>query len=322
METHHLADRASGTGFCLFWALPKYARHIIVVPSASRKWREKKIHGEVDSLYKIITVRGADAAGFLQGQLTQDIGKLSAASCLPAAWCNAQGRVLMTMRIMADADGYVLAVPADIAAAALLRLGIYRLRAQFTFELANGWRSFAVQDDVSRRALANCDRAAGLWHAELLSIPRVTEVFATETGLSHAASSTFSPLAEAAWRRARIAAGQVDIGNENSALYTPHMLNLDLSGAISFQKGCYIGQEIVARTEHLGKSKRRTLRYQCGAAALLPGEKLQDAGADTGTIVNACGNELLAVVPTRVAGKTLHVRGVAATPLPLPYTVP
>jgi hypothetical protein len=272
-------------------------------------------------LYKIITVRGANAAEFLQGQLTQDIRSLDARTSLPAAWCNAQGRVLMTMRVIANGDGYALAVPSDIADAALSKLAMYRMRSAVTFELAGNWQLFAVQDDTSRRALADCEPSAGFWCAELACTPPVTEVFASEAALAGAGSNAFSPLDETAWRRARIAAGQVDIGNENSALYTPHMLNLDLSGAISFQKGCYIGQEIVARTEHLGKSKRRTMRFQCGAGALLPGEKLQDAGADTGTIVNACGDELLAVVPTSVASKTLRIRGVAAALLPLPYAV-
>jgi folate-binding Fe-S cluster repair protein YgfZ len=99
------------------------------------------------------------------------------------------------------------------------------------------------------------------------------------------------------------------------------MLNLDRCGAVSFEKGCYTGQEIVARTEHRGRSKRRTLRFDCDVPQLAIGDSLNDAGTDIGTVVNATGNECLAVVPLESADKTLSIRGHTASPRPLPYSV-
>ncbi|MEQ9560962.1 MAG: hypothetical protein RLN69_00465, partial [Woeseiaceae bacterium] len=122
-----------------------------------------------------------------------------------------------------------------------------------------------------------------------------------------------------AWMAARISAGHVDISAANSALYTPHMLNLDRCGAISFEKGCYTGQEIVARTEHRGRSKRRTLLFQCDAPELVIGDTVKDADNDIGTVVNAVGNQCLAVVPLDVADKSPDIRGYPAILQSLPY---
>ena len=118
-----------------------------------------------------------------------------------------------------------------------------------------------------------------------------------------------------------IAAGQPQIYPETTEAFVAQMLNLDLLGGISFNKGCYTGQEIVARTENLGRSKRRTFRYRCDAPDLQIGDKLQDGAADAGVIVNVCGNDLLAVTAVAAAGRSLQIRGSTAIPQPLPYEV-
>lgn len=270
------------------------------------------------SLYKFILVSGNDALAFLQGQLTQDLERLGPGICLPAAWCNAQGRVLMTLRVVRDGERFALTVGKDIEDFALSRLQMYRLRSKVEFSAGDAeWQVFALPGlaDTS-------DTIDGhSWQAHVPGEEAFTEVVVHRTAGTPNPRPGTAALDDEAWRAARIRAGYVDIAATNSALYTPHMLNLDRCGAISFEKGCYTGQEIVARTEHRGRSKRRTLRFTCEAPGLVTGDKLVDGESEIGTVVNACGNECLAVVPLDAIGGPLTVRGHPAKPLPLPYAV-
>jgi folate-binding protein YgfZ len=108
------------------------------------------------------------------------------------------------------------------------------------------------------------------------------------------------------------------IGPAQSGQFTPHMLNLDLLDALSFDKGCYTGQEIVARTHYKGATKRRTLRYS-SASPVSVGDKVQLDGRDVGEVLNVAGKELLAVVPVDKADAGLTVGDAALTRLDLPY---
>jgi len=120
------------------------------------------------------------------------------------------------------------------------------------------------------------------------------------------------------WLAKQIRSGVTEICQAQSEKFTPHMLNLDLLDAISFDKGCYTGQEIVARTQYRGASKRRCHRFR-SAAPVSPGDKVSTAQRDVGEVVNAIGNDLLAVVPTDQAEKELTVNGIALEHVPLPY---
>ena len=113
-------------------------------------------------------------------------------------------------------------------------------------------------------------------------------------------------------------AGQVEIGLAQSEKFTPHMLNLDLLGIISLDKGCYPGQEIVARTHYRGASKRRLLRFE-STAPVAAGDKVSDGDRDIGEVVNAIGTDLLAVVPVDSASDSLTVGKAQLTHVALPY---
>jgi hypothetical protein len=97
------------------------------------------------------------------------------------------------------------------------------------------------------------------------------------------------------------------------------MLNLDRLVAISFDKGCYTGQEVVARTEHLGSSKRRLMHYRCAAQSIGIGDSLEDGDRQVGKVVNVSGEDLLAVTPVAVHEKALLLGGEVAEPVGLPY---
>ena len=108
------------------------------------------------------------------------------------------------------------------------------------------------------------------------------------------------------------------IGAAQSEQFTPHMLNLDLLDTISFDKGCYTGQEIVARTHYKGATKRRTLRFTSGSP-VAAGDKVSDGTRDIGEVLNASGTDLLAVVPVDKADLQLTVNGAELTHISLPY---
>lgn len=114
--------------------------------------------------------------------------------------------------------------------------------------------------------------------------------------------------------------GYAFIGKEQSEKFTPHMLNLDLLDAVNFDKGCYTGQEIIARTHHRGATKRRTLRFE-STTPVSVGDKVSDDDRDIGEVLNVAGTDLLAVVPVDKADAALTVNGTKLTYVPLPYAI-
>jgi len=120
------------------------------------------------------------------------------------------------------------------------------------------------------------------------------------------------------WRLANLRAGIPEILQPQSEQFTPHMLNLDLLGAVSVDKGCYPGQEIVSRTHFRGATKRRMHRFAC-ASPVTPGDKVSDGARDVGEVLNAIGRDILAVVPTDKAEAGLTINDVALEHVPLPY---
>ncbi len=120
------------------------------------------------------------------------------------------------------------------------------------------------------------------------------------------------------WLLENLRAGLPEIWLPQSEKFTPHMLNLDMLDIVSLDKGCYPGQEIVARTHFRGSSKRRCLRFE-STEPLSPGDKISDGQRDVGEIVNAIGNDLLAIVPIDKKDVPLEVNGVVLRYIALPY---
>jgi folate-binding protein YgfZ len=115
-----------------------------------------------------------------------------------------------------------------------------------------------------------------------------------------------------------IRSGYPCIGPEQSEQFTPHMLNLDLLDAVSYDKGCYTGQEIVARTHYKGATKRRTHRFESDKPVSV-GDKISLGDREIGEVLNASGFDLLAVIPVKNADEDLSVHGSKLTLIPLPY---
>ena len=238
--------------------------------------------------YRVLLVAGQDAGAFLQGQLTQDVAALAPGRVVHAALLTPQGRVVATPWVIARADGLVLLLPASLAPLVQERLNRYRLRARVT--LALGAPERATLDQVGA-ALAQAGGIASDWTLAL------------------------------------IAAGVAEVDATTTEEWIPQMLNLDLTGGVSFQKGCYTGQEIVARTQHLGRIKRRMFRLRAATAPPAAKTAVTAAGVKVGEVVLAAptahGCELLAVVNLDARGAPLTLEGGAGCEwADLPYPVP
>ena len=275
-------------------------------------------------MYGLIQIRGNDAEEFLQGQLTQDVAALGTASSLPAAWCNAKGRVITLLRLLALPDSIGLVLPISLVDAVAQRLTLYRLRSDVSIEATTEeWAGVAVSEADAIERLdaagllpdANAVRADhGLITVDYSVADRFVEIFGTSAAFGKAGLKFDSVLSDEEHTAMKIRAGFAEITPANTEKYTPHMLNLDRIGAISFDKGCYTGQEVVARTENLGQSKRRLMHYRCDAPDIAIGDKMSDGERDVGGVVNVSGEDLLAVTPVAMHEQPLMLNGATATP--------
>ena len=249
--------------------------------------------------YRALVVTGRDAVSFLQGQLTQDMARSAAGTLSLAALLTPQGRVLATPWFTTREESILLLVPAPLATPLRDALKRYVLRAKVAL------------------TLAELDTGLATLLTETLAAPTATAT----------ASAGADADADARWVSALIAAGHPEIGLATSGEWIPQMLNLDLLDAISMTKGCYTGQEIVARTQNLGRIKRRMFRYAAAVAPPEPKAALYASGRKVGEVVlaaaNASGTELLAVVNLDARAAPLALAdGTACRPVALPYPVP
>lgn len=291
----------------------------------------------MNNLFGIVSITGPDAGTFLQGQLTQDLARLEDIPSLPAAWCSPKGRVITLFRMIRardDSGEIALAMPAAMAAPVAQRLLTFRFRARV--DIANGaeeWSAVALSRGEDLAALdalgllpqggpGSAARRGGIVAVDAGATPRCIEVYGRVSAVQQAGLSFARPLSNAEWQLALINAGIPVIGAEATEKYTPHMLNLDCLGAISFTKGCYTGQEVVARTQHLGKSNRRLAHFRTEEPFASAGDRLLHAERDAGEVLNALGEHFLAVVPLELHGQTLLLNGRPAAPVALPYALP
>jgi folate-binding protein YgfZ len=250
----------------------------------------------------VIEFSGADATEFLNGQLSNDVAALAPGGQQLTSYSSPKGRVVAILTL-ARADERSLAVlPAELAGIVLERLRKYVLRSKVSLRLATELAVFGSVVDPARVAI----------------LP------ATETaaGSGSAASD--------AWKRAQIAAGRAQVYASTTEQFVAQMLNLDLVEGINFRKGCYTGQEIIARTQNLGRIKRRMLRLAVPAtAALAVGDSVELGEFGPGMVVELAAavdgeRELLAVVhlePEVRARPDERSVVVSARELALPYAV-
>jgi len=269
------------------------------------------------SHFGLIRVRGEDSRTFLQGQLTNDVNAVSADRPQLGSYCSPKGRMLGSFWMFQRDDDLYLQLPVDRLEALLKRLQMFVMRSKVSLDDAS--------EELARVGLAG-DCAEGL----LPFAPADENTSRTRDGLTiirlpgdrprfelvgppQRLGDTWRELASRAeqtgaefWSLMDIRAGIPNVVEDTAEAFVPQMANLQLVGGVSFKKGCYTGQEVVARMQYLGKLKRRMYRAHIqsdepprrGAELYSPS---CDSGQGAGRIVDVAaspegGYEVLAVV--------------------------
>lgn len=257
---------------------------------------------------------GDDARAFLHAQLTNDVENLPAGRARYAGWCSAKGRLLATFLVIPFAGGFLLQLSRDLAPAVAKRLSMFVLRSKVKVTDVSGqWTQFGIWAPGGGDPLSVVENEGA-----------VTICIDAERSLVLAGERLVSNVADVEWMIEEVRAGRPLIAQATQDQFVPQMVNLERAGGVDFRKGCYPGQEIVARAQYRGAVKRRMVRLR--GAALQPGQELfSDDSPDTasGTVVNAAGDEALAVVQVSVIDARLPIRpqpgAKALEVLSLPY---
>ena len=271
----------------------------------------------------VLRIDGEDAARFLQGQLTNDARLLADGRTQLAAFNTPQGRVIALLRLRQTDDAIYALLPRELATTVATSLRRFVLRAKVDLQVATDLQVAKVArtlnpiPESAATEIVSFDYAPG---RQVIAAHGAT--LRAMTGLS---LERPHPETENEWRAADIAAGLPQVFAATSGSFVPQMLNLDRLDAISFSKGCYTGQEIVARTQHLGRIKRRTLRYRLPPGPeLAPLAGLSLTGQKVAEVVMSATRdavvELLAVTSLEALGQALQAEdGREAVPVELPY---
>lgn len=290
---------------------------------------------------------GADAISFLQSQLTNDVGRLGTDQMQLSGYCTAKGRLLATFHQWRADDAVFLRTPREIVASVVKRLSMFVLRAKVkVIDASEAWTTYALLGADSARVLGDAGLAVpGLpWTSTSTGDVRVDRVLPTPDGIERFLLTTRSesqlPLPQALarapanlWWLSEIEAAVPTVFAATQEKFVPQMINFEVLGGVDFKKGCYPGQEIVARSQYLGKLKRRMNIAQVeevGEVRAAADVFTSDGTQPIGTVIMAAtlpagGSALLFEAPIdRVESGSLHLQGTTGPRLtlrPLPYTL-
>ena len=291
----------------------------------------------------LIRVSGPDARSFLHGQLTQDVLQLSPGRAALAGYCSPKGRLLATFVAWIDrGDDVLLACSADVLPATLKRLSMFVMRARCKLaDASHELETWGVAGPASLRALGLAAEQPA-WHvapaggATAITLPPALvagqdcprALLLVAPGAAE--PQGLAPLPLPAWQALEACSGVVRVVAATSDQFVPQMVNFEQVGGVNFKKGCYPGQEVVARSQYRGTTKRRAFLMQADAP-MTPGQEIfsandpeQPAGlvALAGTLSAHDHVALIEAKLAAVEAGALHVGradGPLLRPAPLPY---
>jgi hypothetical protein len=293
----------------------------------------------------VIAVTGTDAASFLQAQLTNDSAGLDAARVQLNGYCTAKGRLIAVFDQWSDGDAICLQLPREILPPVMKRLSMFVLRAKVRLDDASPhWATFGMVGPgavaLLRDAFGAAPDVGQALAAGDVRINRLADgtqarerfVLRCPTALAdlvRARLSAARPVAAGVWWWSQIDAAHPTVVAATQDAFVPQMINLEMLGGVNFKKGCYPGQEVVARSQYLGKLRRRMSLAHVDADHATAGGDVWFVGQDdpAGKIVLAAaapagGMDLLIECPVdRIESQSLHISGTPLTLRPLPYTL-
>ncbi|MEW8540196.1 MAG: folate-binding protein YgfZ [Candidatus Thiodiazotropha endolucinida] len=299
------------------------------------------------SHYGLIRVEGEDAEQFLQGQMTNDMREVTETHSNLAGWCNAKGRMIASFRCFRQGGSFYLQTPADAIPALLPRLSMYVLRSKVEIsDVSDEWVRIGLTGDCAEALLQpffnelpeqvnGVEQQDGMILIRLPGTtprfevigpgPQVKEIWQTAEGQAQ-------PATRGLWSLYEIRAGVLTLYPQTRESFVPQMANMQLIDGVSFTKGCYTGQEVVARMQYLGKLKRRMyLAHVVTQTPPQPGDELfaeestseQGAGKVVDAQASGEGYDLLAVIEIASAEENqvrLGENGPRLEILNLPYS--
>jgi folate-binding protein YgfZ len=298
---------------------------------------------------RVLAIDGADATTFLQGQLSCDVKGLARGACRYGSFNSPKGRMLANFvlwRSLAGGDRFEMLLPEDVVEPVAKRLRMYVLRSKVVLtDVSADTRRFGVGGPAARAALVATLGAAPAAHeamriegATVLGLPGPRFVVLAAAGDGEAVQARFAGHATAAgfdvWQWLTIRAGVPIVTAATQDAFVAQVANWDLLGGVDFRKGCYTGQEIIARMHYLGRLKERTFLFHAEVPEVAPGDRIFSGIFDAqpcGTVVNAArapgsGFDLLAVLHITAQERgDARLRGPEGPPLvclPLPYPIP
>lgn len=221
---------------------------------------------------RILTISGEDAGELLQGQMTQDVRKLEDEKIHITSFCNVQGRVIASSFIQERNDQYDLILSSEIIDDLENHLQRYILRSKVLIEQSDektfgAYKSDIHDDSKECRSLKNDPKRVLTLSSQ---VPESIDNFITSEE----------------WIRCDIENSIAIINKESTEKFIPQMLNLDILDAVSFSKGCYTGQEVVARVQHRGKIKQRMFKFKTENEDLIShGSEIHHESKKVGTVV-------------------------------------
>ncbi len=260
---------------------------------------------EQQSHLGLLKFSGDDAVDFLQGQLTNDV-RLANLAWQFSAYCNPKGRALALFYVWRNDEEIFAILHRDLLDSIRKRLTMYVMRSKVSIEEVSNATFIATEHPKEMGSLEQTEDSAILG-------------FANSTLTVHFSGARSETDTGDVWRSQLIKAGLPQIEAVSSELFIPQMINLDLLGGINFKKGCYTGQEIVARMHYLGKLKQRMMLLEISgankASELSVGDKLTLEDKSIGNVVNVSTitQQCLAVLRLETASQMSQTQGSSIT---------
>jgi folate-binding protein YgfZ len=276
----------------------------------------------------VIRCRGEDAASFLHGQLTQDVQLLPVGQARLAGFCNAQGRLQASFVVLKKSANEVLLVTRrDLLPRTLKRLSMFVLRAKAQLSDASDEQAvWGLSGEVMR---AVNDTALAPWAT--LDLPQGILIGLYPVGdqaralLLPGGDMPIAPtITHEEWLAGEVLAGVADVCEATFEAFVPQMLNYESVGGVNFKKGCYPGQEVVARSQFRGTLKRRTFvaltraPIQAGTE-VMAGEDACGLVAQSAALSGGAGVALVCLLLSHAERNDLTADGQSVRLLPLPY---
>lgn len=299
----------------------------------------------------LVKASGTDASSFLQGQLTNNIDEVNETRSQLSGYCNQKGRLLASFRVFKRDNDFYLCIPEELYEGTFKRLRMYVMRSDVDFtncsadEVSIGFSGPAADTELEKHFSSipmNVDDVVQHGDISIIKLAGEHPRFQI-SGLIDQITDTWkkldvnaAPVGKDVWNLLEIRAGIPTIYQQTTEAFVPQMVNLELINGVSFKKGCYTGQEIVARMHYLGKLKRRMYRIhidtrdpvEAGTPLFSPDTT---SGQGTGSIVISApssdqGMEALAVMQISESEKTdlklTDAQGASIQVLEIPYEFP